>query len=142
MSTGLEEYYPGSREKREVNHVTGSPADEPPGLGTGALLLVKGREIEFFGITDLARILGRQSGTIRAWEQRGIIPASGWTKPGRDHGDRGKRRLWTRAQVTGIWRIARDEGLLDPRPRTSIQATSFTPRVTDLFRHLREEGIT
>lgn len=141
MSARPEEYYPGSRERRRVNDARPAGRDEPD-LPAGQVLLVQGREIEFFGITDLARVLNRQSGTIRAWEQKGILPRSGWTKPGRDRDNRGKRRLWTRPQVTGIWRLARDLGVLDPRMRTGLRESGFPGRVAELFDHLRTEGIT
>lgn len=142
MSAGiladLGDYYPGSRERRQVNSV---PAEEEPDLGKGRMLKVRGVDVEFFGIGTLARVLNRKPVTIRAWENEGVIPTSGWTKPGLDKDPRGKRRLWTRAQIVGIWRIARDEGVLEPGPRVSIHATRFTERVTALFEQLREEGI-
>lgn len=137
----LGEFYPGSKERRQVNHV---PDDEPdvPELGTGRKLLVSGIEVEFFSIGDLARALNRQPVTIRAWENEGILPTSGWTKPGKDRDPRGRRRLWTRPQVEGIWRIARDEGVLHPGPRINILKTQFTARVKALFVELKKNGIT
>lgn len=136
----LGDFYPGSKERRQVNHV---PADEPdvPELGAGRMLLVNGIEVEFFAIGQLAAALNRQPVTIRAWENEGILPTSGWTKPGRDRDPRGKRRLWTRRQVEGIWRIAREEGVLEPGPRINILKTQFTRRVKALFEDLRKEGI-
>lgn len=134
------DYYPGSKERRRVNHV---PDDEPdaPDLGTGKTLIVHGIEVEFFGIGDLARVLNRQPVTIRAWENEGILPRPTFTKPGRDSDPRGRRRLYTRRQIEGIWRIAREEGILEPGPRINILKTQFTRRVTDLFEELRKEGL-
>lgn len=129
------EFYPGSKEKRAPR-----PVEEPerPDLGKGRFLLVNGREIEFFGIGELALVLNRRPVTIRMWENEGILPTSGWTKPGKDKAPQGRRRLWTRAQVEGIWRIAREENVLIPGPRVNIKKTQFTSRVEALFQSLRE----
>lgn len=136
----LGDFYPGSRERRQVNH---APDDVPdaPELGTGRMLLVQGIEVEFFGIGGLAAALNRSPVTLRTWEAEGVLPTSGWTKPGKDRDPRGRRRLWTRAQVEGIWRIAREEGVLEPGPRINILKTQFTGRVKALFEQLRKEGI-
>lgn len=134
------EYYPGSREVRRVNPVPDEVPDVPE-LGSGRMLLVNGLEVEFFTIGQLAAVLNRQPVTIRSWENEGILPASGWTKPGQDGDTRGRRRLWTRAQVEGIWRIAKEEGVLEPGPRVNITGTQFTSRVQLLFTQLRKEGL-
>lgn len=134
------EYYPGSKERRQVNHVPDDVPDAPE-LGSGRMLLVRGIEVEFFGIGDLARALNRQPVTIRAWEHEGILPAPTFTKPGRDRDPRGRRRLYTRAQVEGIWRIAREEGVLEPGPRINILKTQFKRRVAALFEQLKKEGL-
>ena len=138
--TILGEFYPGSKERRLVNPV---PDDEPEGpeLGRGRTLLVQGREVEFFGIGDLARVLGRQPVTIRSWENEGILPVPTFSKPGRDKDPRGRRRLYTRGQIEGIWKIAGEEGILEPGPRINILKTQFTKRVIDLFEQLRKEGL-
>lgn len=138
MMDGLDAYYPGSKEKRQVNHV---PGEDLPDLGTGKMLKVKGIDVEFFPIGVLARVLNRRPVTIRTWEDEGILPTSGWTKPGRDQDPRGRRRLYTRHQIHGIWRIAKEEGVLEPGPRVSITRTNFTQRVTALFDQLRKEGL-
>lgn len=136
----LGETYPGSHEKRQVNHV---PDDEPEGpeLGPGKIMIVRGIEVEFWRIGTLARALNRSAVTIRMWEREGILPPSGWTSPGRDRDPRGKRRLWTRRQIEGVWRIARDEGILYPGPHVSILNTRFTERVTAMFAELRKAAI-
>lgn len=136
----LGEFYPGSRERRQVNHVPDDAPDAPV-LGTGRMLLVQGIEVEFFDIGVLGAVLNRSSVTLRTWEAEGTLPTSGWTKPGKDRDPRGRRRLWTRPQIEGIWRIAREEGVLEPGPRINIRKTQFTVRVTQLFAQLRKEGI-
>lgn len=134
----LDDTYPGSKEKRKVNHVE---ADEPLDLGTPWVLKVQGVDVEFFPISVLAAALNRTTGTIRMWEATGILPTSGFTKPGKDRDPRGKRRLWTRAQIEGIVQIAIEEGIWQPGPRINVTRTRFTERVTALFEQLRKEGI-
>lgn len=134
----LGEHYPGSRERRQVNHVP-DDAPEGPDLGPGKIMIIRGIEVQFFGIGDLARVLNRKPMTIRAWENERLLPPSGFTKPGRDGDPRGRRRLWTRKQIEGIWRIAMEEGILQPGP--SVLKTKFTIKVTALFAQLKKEGI-
>lgn len=132
----LDDFYPGSRERRQVNRPR-LEAEEPLDLGVPRIETVAGWDVEFYTIGVLASVLNRSPVTIRNWEADGILPTS-WSKPGADH--RGRRRLYTRKQIEGIVRIAREEGVLEPGPRIGIKATDFTARVTALFRQLREEG--
>lgn len=134
------EYYPGSKERRQVNHV---PDDEPdaPELGTGRIWTVAGYEVEFFEIGVLAAVLNRRAGTIRAWESDEILPRSGWARPGKYDDERGRRRMWTRPQIEGVWRIAKEEGVLYPGPHVRITETQFTARVKALFEELRKRGV-
>jgi hypothetical protein len=130
--------YPGTTEKRVATAPRPSAfIPDAPYLPKGRMLLINGVQVEFHGIGALAAVLGRKPVTVRTWEASGIIPTSGYTLPGKDRDVRGRRRLWTRDQVIGIWRIARDEGILDPGPRVNIAATEFTPRVQALFAELR-----
>lgn len=134
------EFYPGSHERRQVNHVPDEVA-EAPELGDGKILIVAGYEVEFFEIGALASALNRKTGTIRMWENERILPPSGWVKPGKDRDVRGRRRLWTRPQIEGVWRIAKDEGVLDPGPHVKVTSTQFTARVAALFEELRRKGV-
>jgi hypothetical protein len=137
MMAGVGEFYPGSKERRAVTPVV-PEEEELPDLGRGQVLLINGFEVEFFRIGVLARVLNRRPVTIRMWERERIMPNSGYVKPGADRDPRGRRRLWTRDQVIGIWRIAQEEGILDPGPRVNIEATQFTSRVKALFKQLKE----
>lgn len=135
--TGLE-YYPASKEKRGPRPA--EPPEEPLDLGTPWVLDVAGYDVEFFPIGVLAAALNRSAVTIRAWERDGVLPQS-WAKSGKDKDPRGRRRLYTRKQIEGIVKIAREEGVLEPHPRVNITATDFTRRVTILFKKLRDEGL-
>ena len=98
---------------------------------------VAGQDVELFTVGQLAQALGREAGTIRKWEANGIIPKAMYSSPSID--PRGKRRLYTRAMVEGIVKIAKQEGILAPNSRKTISATRFTERVVQLF---KESGAT
>lgn len=139
---GLGEFYPGSKEKRAFAQIPvdrASPAQQVVhDLGPGIMLLVNGVEVEFFKIGQLAAALNRQPGTIRMWEATGILPPSGYVKPGKDRNVQGKRRLWTRRQLEGVIRIALEEDVWHPSVGRKITSTQFTERVTALFKALKE----
>jgi hypothetical protein len=130
-----EEFYPGSK-RPLVRHPNRTDEPRPdPGRWDAKpkMLKVGGEEREFFTVGQLAQALGRQAVTIRNWERTGVIPKPTFRKPSQD--PRGARRLYTRAQVEGIVKIAKEEGLLrgDYRP---IGDTQFTARVVALFKEL------
>lgn len=95
--------------------------------------VVNGVETEFFTVGQLARALGREAVTIRKWEREGTIPVAIFQVPGKEGDTRGRRRLYTRAQVEGLVRIAHEEGVLHER-RRSFAATEFKARVLELFK--------
>jgi hypothetical protein len=136
-----DEYYPGSKMKREKR--VPDPEPEPEFIWPkGRILTISGYEVECFTTGQLADLLGhRKAVTIRAWEASGILPKSGYYVPGRDGDLRGRRRYYTRQQVEGVLDIARQEGVLYPSTRISISKTNFTKRVTELFLDLRKRGI-
>lgn len=135
-----DEYYPGSKMKREVKHVEPDPeVDDWP---QGRILTISGVEVECFTTGQLGQLLGgRKAVTMRAWEANGILPKSGYFLPGKGGDVRGRRRYYTRAQVEGVLDIARDEGVLYPSTKISVSKTRFTQRVQDLFVELRQRGI-
>jgi hypothetical protein len=136
-----DEYYPGSKMKRESRKPDTPP--EPEIIWPkGRILTISGYEVECFTTGQLADLLGhRRAVTIRAWEANGTLPKSGYYVPGKDGDVRGRRRYYTRRQVEGVLDIARQEGVLYPSTRISISRTNFTKRVTELFLDLRRNGI-
>jgi hypothetical protein len=82
----------------------------------------------FWGIGVLAKLLGRKPGTIRKWENDGVIPKAEYQVANDDKDPRSRRRLYNRNQIMGIWRAARDTGLLDSGTR-HISSTDFSARV-------------
>lgn len=137
----VDDYYPGSKMKREATRPVPEPTPEII-WPKGRILTISGYEVECFTTGQLAQLLGgRKAVTIRAWEANGTLPKSGYYVPGKDGDLRGKRRYYTRTQCEGVLDIARQEGVLYPSTRISISKTHFTERVTTLFLDLRRNGI-
>jgi hypothetical protein len=97
---------------------------------------IDGIQIEFFTIGSLAKALGRRVDTIRKMIYRGILPRERWRTDGQ--GPVGQNRVWTRAQIEGIVRIAREEGVLHADVTTRFESTDFTARVRELFDRLED----
>jgi len=131
-----QEYYPGSsrpiirhpnRSRDTGPEVTASWDRKPRTYPVG------GVEREFFTIGQLAEALGRKPVTLRKWEREGIIPKATFRAPS-EH-VQGVRRLYSREQVEGIVKIAKEEGVLVSH-QTPITQTQFTNRVVALFTSL------
>lgn len=95
---------------------------------------IGGREVELFSIGQLATALNRKPATIRKWEQDGTIPKATFTKPGADH-KHGRRRLYSRAQIEALVRIAQEEGILTHTSR-QITKTQFKAKALHAFRQI------
>lgn len=131
-----QEFYPGTT-RPIIRHPNRNKDEErrtpPPSWDRSPrIYALGGVEREFFTVGNLAEALGRQSVTIRKWEREGVIPKAQFQVPGRNDDPRGRRRLYTRAQVEGIVRIAADEGL-HANTRKSFAETQFKERVHALF---------
>jgi hypothetical protein len=88
---------------------------------------VGNESVPFWGIGVLAKLLKRKAGTIRKWENDKVIPPAQFQTSNDSQDPRSRRRLYTRAQIIGIWTLAREEGLLDSA--CHISSTDFTERV-------------
>jgi hypothetical protein len=98
-----------------------------------------GVETDFYLIAHLAKALDYSVQSIRAWEDKGLLPRSGYRsqrpkgKPQAAGSHKGKR-LWTREQVEGIVRLARrHKVILNKRAPTQ----AFARDVQVLFDQLR-----
>ena len=143
FGTLQDEYYPGSKRKRReslemrqerVKAEKAQAREEESWDAHPLKKWVKGVEYEMFPIGALAKALGRDSNTLRAWIRKGWLPRNTYqTAPVvGSRGDAG-RRLWTRRQIEGIVQIAKEEGLLDPKPPRLVE-TAFTRRVVAAWR--------
>lgn len=128
----LDEFYPGSRERRDQPPAPATAVEEDP-LGTGKFLVVRGQRIEFFYVGQVARAINRTAVTLRAWEASGVIPKSGYVKPGVDA--RGRRRLYSRAQAETIIRLAKIHDVMDAGSRKPL--TEFKHSVWAAFAELK-----
>lgn len=132
-------YYPGSSHviprhpNRGNERARTSLAIDPTWDERPLVFDVGGKEMEFFTVGQFARALGRRPPTIRQWEREGIIPLATFQIPGKDDDARGRRRLYSRAQVEGVVAIAAAEGLFTHR-RKPLGQTEFSTKVHDLFR--------
>lgn len=126
------EYYPGSNKeiiRKPTTRFVEDNWDSHP-----RILKVGGVEMEFFTVGQLGRAMNnRKPVTMRKWEQEGIIPRATYQIPSED--SRGRRRLYTRAQVEGMVNIAKEENVFDgSKP---IKYSDFSVRVLALFERLR-----
>ena len=135
----MSKVFPGSTtplnysELREIQEKSLEDWDSKPFLFT-----VKGIETEFFSIGQLGKALGnRSSNTLRAWEREGIIPRSPYIKPSETVN--GRRRMYSRAMVEGLVKIAKEEGILFPDKGKRLSDTKFTIRAVELFIDLRRK---
>jgi hypothetical protein len=112
--------YPGRR--KPVNREARPDPERPIWDDKPLTYMVNGEKQEFFIIGHLAKALGYSVQSIRAWEDKGLLPRSPFRSPrtrkpvagGRS--DKGKR-LWTREQVEGIVRIAQQHKVIFPDAR-------------------------
>ncbi len=101
----------------------------------GKPIMINGVERSMYAIGELARALNRRPGTIRKWEDLGILPIATFIKG--TGTITGRRRLYTADQIVGIVRIADEEGILHNEGTINIRATEFAARVQTLFENLR-----
>ena len=127
--------YPGKRKPKLRSIKRVAKEDKPPWDANPVYYMVKGERMEFFTIRHLAAALDYSQQSIRAWENQSLLAKSPFRSPkprkptigGRN--TKGKR-LWTRAQIEGILRIAKEEGvILNKKPPTP----RFARRVHQLF---------
>ena len=148
-------FYPGSKRRIRDHRPSPSKAQEhpwtrpksqtPPDLrawdARPKILRVKGIETEFFTIGQVAKALNRSKSTVRDWIRNGILPQACFRTPPTEHHWGKGIRLWTRAQVEGIQRIAEEEGILgEQRRRRQTRSAAhqrFSERARELMRETR-----
>jgi hypothetical protein len=137
IATQMIGFYPGSKMPLKAYDNITEPASgsseefwEKP-----RVMLLKGQETEFYALGTLARILNRKTVTLRKWESEGILPKPAYILPSSD--PRGKRRLYTKEQISGLKDIAKEEGILEPSAKGKwkpVYETNFRERAYKLFR--------
>jgi hypothetical protein len=132
----LPEKYPGSSRPIEPMRRKGVTPPTEAWEAKPRTYTVNGKDVQFFTIGQLAMALNRSAKTVRRWEERGVIPSAIFRAPSKSV--RGKQRLYTRAQVEGMVRIAQEEGLLHSNYQ-GIRKTRFTEKTIALFAKLAAE---
>ena len=96
--------------------------------------------VEYFTSGQLAQAIDRSPITMRAWEREGVLPKARFRTANRNA--KKAKRLYTRAQVEGVVRIAQEEGLMAAAKGGGLRRApiplSFVHRVRDLFKALEE----
>jgi hypothetical protein len=130
-------FFPGSRTPLDTESLEKARRHESAQWDLKPYIFtVKGKEMEFFPIGALALALGgRSTVTLRAWEKEGTLPKTPYAKPSSDV--RGRLRMYTRAMVEGLVRIAKEEGILYPDKGKRLSGTAFTAKAVELFRQLK-----
>jgi hypothetical protein len=139
LASGEVKDYPGKRKPALRQIKRHRTVEESPSWDASPVFyIVNGKRQEFFTIRHLAAALGYSQQSIRAWENSGLLARSPYRSPkprtptigGRN--TKGKR-LWTRAQIEGILKIAKEEGvILNKQPPTR----KFARRVSAFFKTL------
>lgn len=131
-----EEFFPGSKRRRREPRIV--PQQHPPAWDAKPRFYdVSGERTEFFTIGALAEALDREIVTIRSWISRGVLPEARYKLPPRGKttfGAKGGQRLWTRAQIEAIAKIAQEEGLLGHARSKDFSKTQFTQRVIEALK--------
>jgi len=109
--------YPGRR--KPINRSDKPPPETVVWDDKPLYYMVNGEKQAFYIIGHLAKALDYSVQSIRAWEDKGLLPRSPFRSPrtrkpvagGRS--DKGKR-LWTHEQIEGIVRIAKAHKVIFP----------------------------
>ena len=130
-----DEFFPGSKRRRRDPRPV--PEKKPPAWDAKPRYYdVNGERTEFFTIGALAEALEKEIVTIRTWIRTGKMPEARFKLPPRGKstfGAKGGQRLWTRAQIEAIVKIAHEEGVLGVKPK-DFSKTRFTERVTEAMK--------
>jgi hypothetical protein len=114
--------YPGRRKPKN----RGTPPPPPPVEWDAKPLVyrVQGEKREFYTIGHLAKALNYSVQSIRAWEDKGLMPRTPFRSPrtaapvAAGRSDKGKR-LWTHEQIEGILALAtKHKVILNKNPPT------------------------
>lgn len=143
IKTFMDLAYPGKKvpvQRRPPTQVGGpAPLESEPWDANPVVYVFNGQSREFYTIGHLSKAINRQPVTIRAWENRGVLPKSRYRSPKPTWSVQGEpkgRRLWTHEQIAGIVRIAQEVGVIfNGKPPSK----EFTVRVAQLYRDIYEQ---
>jgi hypothetical protein len=136
----LKDFIPGSRKKwSDIRKPSKEEIKEEKKANLGwdahpTIKLVGGKEYEFFKIGALAQALGKRPVTIRKWIDKEWLPDTKYRLPTKP-GTLGAQRLYTRAQIEGLVKIAKEEKLLGEWT-PDVAGSNFPQRAHKLFKEL------
>lgn len=115
---------------------------EPIDWGRPIIYNVGGVATEFYTVGQVAAALGRSATTMRKWERNGWLPKAAFRTPSVVR--QKARRLYTRAQLEAIVRVAFEEGLMEvtvdqlgrPHPKVAVADTKFVQRVSEALKRV------
>lgn len=112
--------YPGKKQPKNRSSSKDSGGDDPFKFLRTTVYYVRGEEMAFYTIGELAKALNRKPVTIRQWEARGYIPTPTFrTPPPEGTQLPGKtvkgRRLYSKQQVELLIYAVKHFGLDNPR---------------------------
>lgn len=105
---------------------------EPEWTRRGKVYVLHGSPVTLYPIGALAEALGYKPATVRKWEANDWLPRP--RLRGKTQGT-GRRRLYSKAQIEIIVKIAEEEGLLDD-PLLAMSKTRFPERVREALRNV------
>jgi hypothetical protein len=139
----LEQPYPGRRKPVNRGPKEDAPADTPLWDAHPISYVVAGEKQEFFYIGALATAIGYSVQAIRLWEGQGLMPNSPYRSPRTAKPVAGGRstkgkRLWTRAQIEGILRLAKKHNVIlpDRAGHRNPPTRAFADEVAQMFNEL------
>ena len=120
----LDERIPGSRRtlaEDRARRAQKPKKERPTGWDRKPLIrAVDGNNYEFFTIGALAEALGKSPPTVREWIRKGILPKARYRLPVAPGTLGDGKRLWTRAEIEGILKIAQEEGIVRTRDESGL----------------------
>jgi len=125
------DFYPGS--KTPVKDYTREKYGPPPETDLLPDPAVQADGTDYWTLGALALLLERSVVTLRRWEVNGDLPRTPWRLAART--THGMQRLYTRAMLEGLAKIAYEEGLI-ANTRRKLSTTNFRKRAHDLFKEL------
>ena len=133
---GIEDY-PGKRPPKIRTKRKPKKLDDPFFGVKSSHYVIKGERLEVFTIGQLAKVLGKKTGTVRSWETKGIIPKPIYRTAPPDRGqlpgvEAKGRRIYTRKQVDLIvFAVNTIIGDTEPRVVTAENWNKLKQYITD-----------
>lgn len=116
--------YPGKTAPRNRGKRKPARIEDPFAVLHTVTFTIKGEDVSFYTVGEVAKALNRRPGTIRKWEADGYIPTATFRTPipegAQIPGKPSKgRRLYSRSQVELLIYSVQHFGLNSPQPKNA-----------------------